>query len=86
MINKPEKSTSPQTKGILLCFFLIILVIADVFLVAFQFDIVDQRWTKVGAYRVLGILELVQIIYTFVVALYGIFSFKTNKSISIVNL
>lgn len=77
---------NPLGCGTCLTFVFFIVVIVEIFLAGFQYRVVDMRWSKVGPFRVMGVLELTQVVFAFVVALIGVISFKANpKLIPIVN-
>ncbi|MCQ2816718.1 MAG: hypothetical protein MJ252_05565 [archaeon] len=76
----------PIHPGFILSIFFLIFVIVDIFLCGFQYRVADMRWSKIGPYRVIGVLELTQVIFAFLVAIFGLFSFKTFKGLGAVSL
>ena len=78
---KMPQGPPPIHPGVFLSFLFLIFVIVDIFLSGFQYRVSDMRWSKTSPYRVIGVLEITQVVVAFCVAIYGIFAFKTYKTL-----
>ena len=74
----PPQGQQPIHPGFFLSLIFLIFVIVDIFLAGFQYRVADMRWSNISPYRVIGVLELTQVVFAFCVAIFGLVTFKGN--------
>lgn len=76
-----QKAGPPQPKSPVpfFCMLMLVFDIVCIFLAGFQYNTADQRWAKQSHYGVMGVLEITQVIFTFVVGVLGILLGRNPK-------
>lgn len=74
----PPQGPQPIHPGFFLSLLFLIFVIVDIFLAGFQYRVADMRWSSISPYRVIGVLEITQVVVAFCVAIFGLITFKGN--------
>lgn len=56
----------------LISIIVLILIIVDIFLAGFQYRQTDQRWSQEGSYFIIGVLQIIFVVVSFVIIVFGI--------------